>query len=130
MSTLATEIREAILNDLTGRSGIGNSFDDIDDDIREEINDTLDEIIQEKIAGLQRLDAQAAEYVETPIIMRTSFTGEQPYVGWKGLGLAMEQALDERDALKTRVHALEAAMCSMEHTTDVEFNWEKLGKPS
>jgi len=98
MSDLAAEIREAILDDLQGRSGIGNAFDDIDDDIKEEINETLDDIIQEKIAGLQRLDYEAAKYVETPIIMRTGFTGDQPYVGWKGLGQAMEEAFDERDA--------------------------------
>lgn len=49
---------------------------------------------------LRRLDAQAATHVETVICMRTHFTGEPPYVGWKGLGLALREALDERDRLR------------------------------
>jgi 3-deoxy-D-arabino-heptulosonate 7-phosphate (DAHP) synthase len=47
-----------------------------------------------------RLDKEAATHVETVICMRTHFTGEPPYVGWKGLGLALSEALDERDRLK------------------------------
>jgi len=43
------------------------------------------------------LEREAAHFCEIPIVMRTKFTGDPPYVGWKGLGLAMTQAFDERD---------------------------------
>ena len=56
---------------------------------------------------LRRLDAQAATYVETVICMRTHFTGEPPYVGWKGLGLALREALDERDRLRAEREEVE-----------------------
>lgn len=49
---------------------------------------------------LRKLDEEAATHVETVICMRTGFTGEPPYVGWKGLGLALTEALDERDSLR------------------------------
>jgi hypothetical protein len=58
--------------------------------------------LRERVATLQRLDKEAAEYVEAVICMRTAFTGDEPYVGWKGLGLALNEALDERDALRAR----------------------------
>lgn len=48
---------------------------------------------------LRRLDREAATYVESVICMRTDFSGDPPYVGWKGLGLALNEALDERDRL-------------------------------
>lgn len=61
----------------------------------------------ERIAALEaerdkykRLDAEAAIHCEEVIIRRTHFTGNQPYVGWKGLGLALNEALDERDELR------------------------------
>lgn len=47
----------------------------------------------------QRLDMEASKYVESVICMRTGFTGEPPYVGWQGLGLALTEALDQRDYL-------------------------------
>lgn len=49
---------------------------------------------------LRKLDTQAAIHVETVIIMRTRFSGDGKYVGWKGLGLALSEALDERDRLR------------------------------
>jgi len=52
------------------------------------------------------LEREAAHYCEIPIAMRTNFTGDPPYVGWKGLGLAMTQAFDERDA----------ALAALKHT--------------
>jgi hypothetical protein len=52
-----------------------------------------------RIEKLEKLDREAANYVETPISMRTNFDGEGKYVGWKGLGIALEEALDQRDAL-------------------------------
>lgn len=60
----------------------------------------------ERIDTLSRLDREAATHVETVICMRTHFTGDPPYVGWKGLGLALKEHLDrieaERDAANTR----------------------------
>jgi len=47
-----------------------------------------------------KLDREAATHVESLICMRTDFTGDPPYVGWKGLGLALKEALDERDRLR------------------------------
>lgn len=50
----------------------------------------------EELKSLRKLDSEAAEYVETVIIARCpQFTGELPYVGWKGLGLALNERLDE-----------------------------------
>lgn len=54
----------------------------------------------ERIERLAKMDREAATCVEGVICMRTGFTGEPPYVGWKGLGLALTEALDERDALR------------------------------
>lgn len=56
----------------------------------------------------RKLDAEAATYVETEICMRTHFTGEPPYVGWKGLGLALREVLDERDRLRAALASVEA----------------------
>ena len=53
-----------------------------------------------RIADLEKLDREAATCVESVICMRTGFTGEPPYVGWRGLGLALTEALDERDRLR------------------------------
>lgn len=68
--------------------------------------DDLREITAERDKW-RRLETEAAKYVEVPIIMRTHFSGEPPYVGWEGLGLALNEALDERDALRARVAELE-----------------------
>jgi hypothetical protein len=51
----------------------------------------------EALERYQKLDREAATHVESVICMRTGFTGEPPYVGWKGLGLALTEALDQRD---------------------------------
>ena len=48
------------------------------------------------IQKLRELDTEASDYVESVICMRTHFTGDPPYVGWKGLGLALNEALDEQ----------------------------------
>ena len=66
------------------------------------------EYLKQRISALERRDREAATHVETVICMRTDFTGEPPYVGWKGLGLALNEALDERDELRKRVAELEA----------------------
>lgn len=47
-----------------------------------------------------RLDKEAATHVESVICLRTHFTGDPPYVGWKGLGLALGETLDERDRFR------------------------------
>lgn len=57
------------------------------------------ESLAEERDVLRRMDREAATYVESVICMRTDFTGDPPYVGWKGLGLALNEALDERDRL-------------------------------
>lgn len=61
--------------------------------------DTLRSQLAEAKAKL----AQARTYVEGPIAGRTKFDGEPPYVGWKGLGLAMEEAFDDRDSLREQL---------------------------
>ena len=53
--------------------------------------------MRERIAELERMDSEAAEYVESVICMRTHFTGNPPYVGWKGLGLALTETLDRAE---------------------------------
>ena len=55
----------------------------------------------ERVELLERLDSEASTHVESTICMRTSFTGEPPYVGWKGLGLALTEALDDRDQMRS-----------------------------
>lgn len=70
--------------------------------------DDLREITAERDKW-RRLETEAAKYVEVPIVMRTDFSGEPPYVGWEGLGLALNEALDERDALRARLAELEGA---------------------
>lgn len=60
----------------------------------------------ERLTILARLDREAATHVESVLCLRTHFTGEPPYVGWKGLGLALTETLDELDTLR-RAIALE-----------------------
>jgi hypothetical protein len=69
----------------------------------------LDELAaaQARNRELEALDREAATYVESVICLRTEFTGNPPYVGWKGLGLALSEALDERDNLRRAAAALE-----------------------
>lgn len=61
-----------------------------------------------RVSELEAMDREAGEYVESQIALRTSFTGEPPYVGWKGLGLALKESLDERDALRSQLTTLQA----------------------
>jgi len=53
---------------------------------------------QERIEEMERW----AGKVECIIATRTVFTGDPPYVGWKGLSLALHEALDARDAAQAR----------------------------
>ena len=65
---------------------------------RSEIADILENLLRERELR-RRADREAGQYVESVICLRTRFTGEPPYTGWKGLGLALNEALDERDRL-------------------------------
>lgn len=76
-------------------SGVPNEVNSVVMKLRQEIFD-----LKAKLAAAQKIDGDAAQYVESVIVERTPFTGEPPYVGWKGIGLALSQALDERDALR------------------------------
>ncbi len=79
-----------------------------DERLIKEIEARKDDPVARKVARRLRtflkLDTEASNYVESVICMRTRFTGDPPYVGWKGLGLALSQELDERDRLK-KIHA-------------------------
>ena len=56
--------------------------------------------LKERVDTLEKLDSEAATYVESIIVQRTHFTGEYPYVGWRGLGLALNETLDELEYFK------------------------------
>ena len=62
-----------------------------------------------ELAALQKLDQEAGTYVEAEICLRTHFTGQPPYVGWKGLGLAMGEVFDECERLRAELAALNKA---------------------
>lgn len=66
----------------------------------------------ERIEALEQLDREAATHIASIICMRTAFTGDEPYVGWKGLGLALNEALDDHDALKARAESAEASLAN------------------
>lgn len=80
-------------------------------------NDALSMMLEaaDEIERLRQRDTEAAEYVESVICMRTHFTGEEPYVGWKGLGLALREALDERDFLR-------------KENAELKIDWEVMTK--
>jgi hypothetical protein len=57
----------------------------------------------------KQLDREAATYVESVIcLMSNRFTGNPPYVGWKGLGLALKEDYDELARLTAEVERLTA----------------------
>lgn len=59
--------------------------------------------LEAELEKYKRLDREAATHVETVICMRSKhFTGEPPYVGWSGLGLALRQDYDRLAALEAR----------------------------
>lgn len=72
------------------------------------------------------MDTQAATHVETVIAMRTGFTGDAPYVGWKGLGLALTEALDERDALKAEL--AEARNAALDEVASESFEYGSISR--
>jgi hypothetical protein len=68
--------------------------------------------LRARVEALEKRDSEAATHVESVIAMRTGFTGDMPYVGWKGLGLALNEALDARDAAEAQVAALTAQLAT------------------
>ena len=49
----------------------------------------------------RRLDSEASEHIEGLIALRSKhFTGEPPYVGWRGLGKALGEDYDELEVLR------------------------------
>lgn len=79
------------------------------DDLRRELHVAMSTIarLESRLAEvtaerdkLRRLDTEAATHVESVICMRTDFSGMGEEVGWKGLGIALKRALDERDRLR------------------------------
>jgi hypothetical protein len=62
----------------------------------------------------KQLDREAATYVESVICLKSNrFTGNPPYVGWKGLGLALKEDYDELARLTAEVERLRAALENM-----------------
>lgn len=59
------------------------------------------------------LECEAANYVESVICLRTHFTGEPPYVGWEGLGLALNETLDELAEVKSESEILATELDAM-----------------
>lgn len=56
-----------------------------------------------RLQKFEKLDREVATYIESVICLRTHFTGNPPYVGWKGLGLALTECLDELGELRRKV---------------------------
>ena len=78
------------------------------------------------IAQMEAIDSQAATYVESVICMRTDFTGDAPNTGWKGIGMALGEALDERDVLRDRLAAIRAAAANIHWCDDRDFHHDVL----
>lgn len=94
-SRFGAERRHKFLNRIKGMLDDGSEISNIDvRKLYEEVIDMIDR------------GGEAAEHVESPIVMRTGFTGSPPYVGWKGIGLALTEALDERDKLRERLREI------------------------
>jgi hypothetical protein len=52
-----------------------------------------------RVVKLQALDSAAATHVESVICTKIpQFTGDPPYVGWKGLGLALREYIESSEA--------------------------------
>jgi hypothetical protein len=76
--------------------------------------ETIERLTRERDEA-RTLEAEAAKHVETVICMRTNFTGEPPYVGWRGLGLALTEKLDADQA---RIAKLEKALSAAHYYID------------
>ena len=67
--------------------------------------------LRAEVEKWKQLDREAATHVESVICMKSNrFTGDPPYVGWKGLGLALREDYDELSALRARVEKLEGVV--------------------
>ena len=76
----------------------------------------------------KRLENEAAEAVESVICLRTDFSGEPPYVGWKGIGLKVREIITERDAALARVKRLEDAPMSHKAADAFWKYWRENGE--
>ena len=52
---LAEDIVEAILVDLSGRSGVGNELEAVDNEVYDELEETLTQIVEKKLEHLNIL---------------------------------------------------------------------------
>lgn len=95
---------------------------------------------QKEIDHWKDLESQAARFVEAPIVMRTHFTGEPPYVGWEGLGLglglALTETLDELSNAKKEIDNFQAKLDALmleycpEYMEDTQLlEWERNQRP-
>ena len=100
------------------KGGISITQTKTESELREQLDATafankqmLEEIkrLNAWIEVLERLDREAATHVESLICLRSKrFTGEPPYVGWKGLGLALSQDYDELDRARAALEPTNA----------------------
>jgi hypothetical protein len=71
----------------------------------------------------RKLETEAAKYVESVICLRSNrFTGNQPYVGWKGLGLALREDYDELECAKAERDEADRRSGAAERTLDALSN--------
>src|SRR5690606_32224217 len=87
------------MSDITDRLRSLARYEHADLSIGDEAADEI-ELLRGHVERLRKRDMEAAEHVETVICMRTDFTGEPPYVGWKGLGFALRVSLADRVRLR------------------------------
>lgn len=67
--------------------------------------------LRAEVEKWKKLDREAATHVESVICMKSNrFTTEPPYVGWKGLGLALTEDYDELSRLRAEVESKNAAL--------------------
>jgi BMFP domain-containing protein YqiC len=81
------------------------------------LHQAADEItrLEARVKELEKMDADAATHVESVICMMSDyFIGEPPYVGWKGLGLALREDYAERDRLRAELDHLTARVAQLE----------------
>jgi len=66
--------------------------------------------LRSEVGKWMDLEREAAQCVESVICMRTGFTGEEPYVGWKGLGIALREHLDKQEQQLSEANAKNAEL--------------------
>ena len=87
------------------------------------IRSDLYEAAQARIKKLEQLDSEAATHVESQIAMFKRFTGEPPYVGWRGLGLALKEELEAKDE---HIKALESQLALAKIASEPLFSRRQL----